>query len=124
MPGRYDSSPEVGQLPHVVLAELPSQLSHGATSLYGSRMSAPFWISQLLVSQPTAEKIKNSHGLQVAALRQALECKRGLRGTAEQTFAGKRMYLNIVLDGARVKVVLAPHDYEVDVWYLASAYRT
>jgi len=86
-------------------------------------VAVPFWISSLLVSQRTYEKISNRHGLRVNDLREALECRPGLRGTREQTERGPRLYVHLQIERERVLAVLVPHEYEVDVYYLASAYR-
>ncbi len=84
----------------------------------------PFWVARLHVSERTAEKLASKHGLRTADLRDEVVCRRGL-GARENRDPerGVRLYVDVVIQGAPVLVVLKRHQHQVDEYYLVSAYR-
>ncbi len=85
----------------------------------------PFWVARLHVSEPTAQKVSGGkHGLRVRDIRDEVVCRRGLTAREDRDpERGLRLYVDVVIDKEPVLVVLKAHRYQVDEYYLVSAYR-
>lgn len=80
------------------------------------------WVALLRVSDRTAEKLMQKHGLDADEVRDAVQCVRGLRYVwDEHPDRGVRALVETSIRRRRVLVVLYPTD-EIDVWHLGSAY--
>ncbi len=87
-------------------------------------VSRPFWIARLYSSEQTARKISGRHGLRVCDVRDAVVCQAGLGARPHRhPQRGLRLYIDVVIDGWPVLVVVRPHEYQIDEYYLVSAYR-
>ncbi len=85
--------------------------------------SAPFWVSVLRINDVVAGKLGSKHGLRPDDVRQAVECRRGLRATADvDPERGLRFLLTMTIQRRRVILVLRPVSNDVDVYRLVSAY--
>ncbi len=89
-----------------------------------SVVSRPFWVARLHSSERTAQKISGKHGLRVCDVRDAVVCQTGLGARPHRhPQRGLRLYVDVVIDGWAVLVVVKPHEYQADEYYLVSAYR-
>jgi hypothetical protein len=82
------------------------------------------WVADLIISERTRVKVDALHSIDAEAVRQAVVCVRGLRGTwDEDDERGERMIVSVVVGRVPTEVVLYPVDHPMgDVWSLGSAY--
>ncbi len=84
----------------------------------------PFWVAWLHVGEETAEKITSKHHLRVRDVRDEVVCRPGLRARPDcDPERGLRYYIDVVIDGRDVVVVIKPHRYQVDEYILISAFE-
>lgn len=82
------------------------------------------WVATLYVSDRTAQKISQKHGLEVQDVEDAIVCVTSLTYTwDEHPERGRRALIETRIGGRRVLVVLYPaNDPLGDGWHLGSAY--
>ncbi len=87
-------------------------------------VSSPFWVARLYVSEQTAQKVSGKHGLRVCDVRDAVVCQAGLGARPHRhPERGLRLYIDVLIEDWPVLVVIKPHEYQIDEYYLVSAYR-
>ena len=82
------------------------------------------WVAELRISQRTAQKLNQKHGLSVEEARDAIVCVSGLPfAWDDHKLRGLRAIVETRIRGRRVLVVLYPADGPFgDSWHLGSAY--
>lgn len=96
-------------------------------SLLGTRRIRPgvtraVAVAELRISERTAEKLRDGHGVDADDVRDAVENVPGLRGNMHfHPQRGWRMLLAVQVRGESCRVVLYPTDAD-EVWNLGTAY--
>ena len=84
--------------------------------------SQTVWITELLVSNATEQKLLRRHRISVDEVEHAVVCARGLRGSwHHHPDRGRRLLLQVTIRGREALVVLYP-TVDQYVWHLGSAY--
>lgn len=87
-------------------------------------VSAPFWVARLEPNAGAASKVGSKHGFRFIDVRDAVQCRHGLRATRNFDPArGVRFILNMRIDGRAAVVVLRAVRNDVDVYSLVTAFE-
>lgn len=87
-------------------------------------MTTSLWVTRLIISARTAEKLASRHGLDQQEVHDAIVCVRGLSYIwDDDPERGRRALVEVRIRGRRCLVVLYPvADASGDVYALGSAY--
>ena len=81
------------------------------------------WVSELRCRDEIRAKLIREHDLTFEAVREVVVGQRGLRFRGTDASGEERRELFIEIAGNRVFVVIAPHAYLIDEYWLVTAYK-